>query len=54
MYAMLCIRQDITQAVSVMSRNQSNTRNEHCFTVKYIIKYLIELNNVFWVYGDVH
>ena len=40
MYAMLCTRPDIAQAVSVVSRFQANPGQEHWTAVKNILKYL--------------
>ena len=40
MYAMLCIRPDICYALGIVSRYQSDPREEHWITVKHILKYL--------------
>ena len=40
MYAMLCTRSDICYAVGIVSRYQSDLREEHWIEVKHILKYL--------------
>ena len=40
MYAMVCTRQDIAQAVRVVSRYMSNPGKEHWRAVKWILRYL--------------
>ena len=40
MYAMVCIRPDIAQAVGVVSRYMSNPGKEHWNAVKWILRYL--------------
>ena len=37
MYAMVCTRPNILQAVSVVSRNMANPRKEHWQVVKWIL-----------------
>ena len=53
MYAMLCTRSDITLAVSVTSRYQLNSGEEHWIAVKNILKYLRMTKNLFLIFeGD--
>ena len=40
MYAMICTRLDVSYALSVMSRYQSNLGDAHWVAVKNILKYL--------------
>ena len=40
MYAMVCIRPDITQALGVVSRFLKTSRKEHWEAVKWILRYL--------------
>jgi len=40
MYAMVCTRPDITQAVGVVSKYISNPWKEHLRVVKWILRYL--------------
>ena len=40
MYAMVCTRLDITQAVGVVSKYMSNPGKQHCEAVKWILSYL--------------
>ena len=40
MYAMLCTRPNLTQAISVVSRYMDNPGKEHWQTVKHMFKYL--------------
>ena len=40
MYVMICIRPDIVQAVSVVSKYMANLGNEHWQVVKCILRYL--------------
>ncbi len=51
MYAMLCTRPDIAQAVSVVSRYQSNPGEGHWTAVKHILKYLNRTKHYCLVYG---
>ncbi|KAK8713339.1 hypothetical protein V6N13_148560 [Hibiscus sabdariffa] len=52
MYAMICTRPDLSYALSMTSRYQSNPGEGHWTTVKNIIKYLRRTKDVFLVYGD--
>ena len=51
-YVMLCTRPDITHAVSITSRYQSNLDEEHWIAVKSILKYLRRTKDLFLVFGD--
>ena len=51
MYAMLCSRQDISYAVSVTSRFQSNPGLEHWVAVKAVLKFLRRTKNLVLTYG---
>ena len=50
MYAMLCTRPDIRFAVGIVSRYQSNSRQEHWTEVKNILKYLKRTRDYMFVY----
>ena len=52
MYAMLCTRPDISHAVSVVSRYQSNPGPEHWSAVKHILRYLKNTKHYFLVHGS--
>ena len=52
MYAMLCTRPDVSFALSVTSRFQSNYGEEHWAAVKTILKYLRRTKDTFFVYGE--
>ncbi|PKI53605.1 hypothetical protein CRG98_025996 [Punica granatum] len=51
MYTMLCTRPDITYAISVTSRYQSNPELDHWTAVKNILKYLRRTKDMILVYG---
>jgi hypothetical protein len=51
MYAMLCTRPDVFNALSLMSRYQSDLGVEHWLAVKNILKYLNRTKEIFLVYG---
>jgi hypothetical protein len=51
MYAMLCTRSDVSNALSLMSRYQCDPGVEHWITVKNILKYLNRTKEIFLVYG---
>ena len=51
MYAMLCTRPDVSNALSLTSRYQSDPGMEHWTTVKNILKYLKRTKDMFLVYG---
>ncbi|CAL9011924.1 unnamed protein product, partial [Prunus brigantina] len=50
-YAMLCTRPDISYAMSITSRYQSNPGSEHWSAVKTVLKYLRKTKDMFIVYG---
>jgi hypothetical protein len=52
MYAMLCTRPDVSHALSLTSRFQSDPGEEHWTAVKNILKYLKRTKDMFLVYGD--
>ena len=51
MYAMLCTRLDVSFALSITSRYQSDPGESHCAVVKNILKYLRRSKDMFLVYG---
>ena len=51
MYAMICTRPDVSFALSVTSRYQSDPGMEHWKVVKHILKYLRNTKDMFLVYG---
>jgi hypothetical protein len=51
MYAMLCTRPDVSFALSVTSRYQSNFGEDHWTVVKSIIKYLRRTKDMFLIFG---
>ena len=51
MYAMICTRPDISYALSMTSRYQSNPGEAHWTAVKNILKYLRRTKDTFLVYG---
>ena len=50
MYAMLCTRPDVSLAISMAGRFQSNPGMDHCTAVKNILKYLKRTKDMFLVY----
>lgn len=40
MYAMICVRPNIAEAVGVVSRPMNNQGKEHCQAIKWIFRYL--------------
>ena len=50
MYAMLCTRRDVSHALSLTSRYQSDPGEEHWKAVKNIQKYLKRTKEMFFVY----
>jgi hypothetical protein len=50
MYAMLCMHPDVSYALSVMSRYQSNYGEIHWTIVKNILKYLRRIMEVFLMF----
>ena len=51
MYAMLCTRPDVSYALSITSRYQSDPGESHWTAVKNILKYLRRSKDMFLVYG---
>ena len=51
MYAMICTRPDVSYALSMTSRFQSNPGEGHWTAVKNILKYLKRTKDSFLVYG---
>ena len=49
---MLCTRPDVSYALSVTSRNQSDLGIGYWVAVKNILKYLRKPKDVFLIYGD--
>ena len=52
MYAMLCTRPDVSYALSVTSKYQSDSSIGHWVAVKNILKYLRRTKDVFLIKGD--
>ena len=51
MYAMICTHPDVSYALSVTSRYQSNPGDAHWVAVKNILKYSRRTKDKFLVYG---
>ena len=51
MYSMLCTRPDVSYALSITSRSQSDPGESHWTAVKNILKYLRRSKDMFLVYG---
>ncbi|KAH9660405.1 hypothetical protein KPL70_024186 [Citrus sinensis] len=51
MFAMICTRPDIAQAVGAVNRYMANPGGEHWITVKRILKYIKRISNVALCYG---
>ena len=51
MYAMICTRSDVTQAVSVVSRYISCPEKAHWQAVKWILRYLRGISNCYLEFG---
>ena len=51
MYAMICTRPDVSYALSMTSRYQSNPGESHWIAVKNILKYLKRTKDSFLIYG---
>jgi hypothetical protein len=51
MYAMICTFPDVSYALSVVSRYQTNIGESHWTLVKTILKYLRRTTDVFLIYG---
>ena len=52
MYAMLCTRPDVSYALSVTSRYESDLGEGHRVAIKNTLKYLRRTKDVFLIYGD--
>ena len=52
MYAMTCTRLDVAYSLGVVSRYQSDPRENHWKMVKTILKYLRNTKNQWLVYGE--
>ena len=50
-YAMLCTRPDVSLAVSLVGKYQSNPGKENWTAVKNILKYLKRTKDMFLIYG---
>ena len=46
MYAMVCMRPNISQTVSMVSRYMHNSGKNHWLAVKWILRYLYDIVNV--------
>jgi hypothetical protein len=51
MYVMLCMRPDVSYALSAMSRYESNYGEAHWTIVKNVLKYLRRTKEVFLMFG---
>ena len=51
MYAMLCTRSNVSYALSMTSRYQSNHSESHQIVVKTILEYFRSLKDTFLIYG---
>ena len=51
MYAILCTRPDVSYALSITSRYQSDLGKSHWTIVKNILKYLRRTKDAFLLYG---
>ena len=51
MYAMLCTRPDVSYALSMTSRYQSDPGEHHWIAVKNILKYLRRTKEYFLIFG---
>ena len=52
MYTMLCTRLNVSYALSVTSKYQSDPGMGHWVAIKNILKYLRRTKGVFFIYGD--
>ena len=50
-YVMFCIRVDVSYALSITSRYQSDPGEPHWIVVKNILKYLRRTKDAFLIYG---
>ena len=53
MYAMTCMRSDVAYSLGIVSRYQSNPRENHWKVVKTILKYLKNTKDQWLVYGQI-
>ena len=53
MYAIICTRPDVSCALSMTSKYQLCPGNDHCITVKNILKFLNKTSDKFLVFRDV-
>ena len=53
MYAMLCTRPDVSLAISMVGRYQSDPGVDHWTAVNNTLKYLKRTGDIFLVYGGV-
>ena len=51
-YAMTCIRPDVPYSLGVVSRYQSDPRENHWKVVKTILKYLKNIKDQWLIYGE--
>ena len=51
MYEMLCVRPNVSYALSIMSRYQANLDEKYCMDIKNILKYLRWTKDIFLIYG---
>ena len=51
MFAMICTRLDIAQAMGAVNRYIANLGGEHWITVKRILRYIKEISDVALCYG---
>ena len=52
MYSMICTRPDVSYALSITSRYQSDLGQGHWVAIKNILRHLRKTKNVFLIYGD--
>ena len=50
MYAMLCMRSDVSYGLSIISRYQANPSEKYWIIVKNILKYLRRTEDMFLIY----
>ena len=52
MYSMICTRPDISYALSITRKYQSNPGEGHWVVVKNILKHMRRIKDVLLIYGD--
>ena len=52
MFAMICTRMDIAQAIKVVSRHMENASGEHWKIMKRILRYIRGTSDVALCYGE--